>query len=123
MPEVQGPRIELAPFTFRIEAAEVDRYRAALGAPGGRVPLGMALRALTSERVLSALGDLAAGFHPIHIAQDYRAEGPLQVGVDYSCVVLLERRGESRLRIEQHIVEPSGRKCLVLASDIALVAP
>jgi len=115
-------RLQIPAFSFRLEAADVEHYRRALGAGGDRIPLGMALRALTSEAVTSALRQVAAGRHPIHVAQDYRAEHPLAAGVDYVCDVQIEAVGESRLRVEQRLSDAAGRTCLTLASEIALVA-
>jgi hypothetical protein len=121
--QAHGQCIEIPAFTFRITEAEVERYRHALGIAGGRVPLGMALRALTSEPVASALSEALEGRHPIHIAQEYRAERQLRAGIDYVCEVRLQCVDADRLRIEQRLSDPSGRPCLTLASDIALVTP
>lgn len=123
MQQAHGQCIEIPAFTFRITEAEVERYRHALGIAGGRVPLGMALRALTSEPVASALREAAQGRHPIHIAQEYRAESQLRAGIDYVCEVQLQCVDADRLRVEQRLSDPSGCLCLTLASDIALVAP
>lgn len=122
VPENPEQVIELPDFVFRITPDEVERYRAALGVSGARVPFGMALRALASDAAMSALRDVAAGRHPVHVAQDYRAEQPLQAGVDYACHLRLLHVATGRLRIEQRLSDASGRTCLTLASDIALVA-
>ena len=123
MRQAHGQCIEIPAFTFRITEAEVESYRHALGIAGGRVPLGMALRALTSEPVASALREAAQGRHPIHIAQEYWAEGQLSAGIDYVCEVRLQCVDADRLRTEQRLSDPSGCLCLTLVSDIALVAP
>jgi hypothetical protein len=118
-----NPLADLPAFAFRISAEDVKDYRQALGVGGDRVPFGMALRVLASEAVLQALKEMAAGKHPIHVAQDYKAERPVHAGVDYICEVRLQPAGKDRLRIEQRLCEASGATCLVLASDIALVSP
>ena len=123
MRQAHGQCIDIPAFTFYLTEAEVERYRHALGIAGGRVPLGMALRALTSEPVASALREAAQGRHPIHIAQEYRAESQLRAGIDYVCEVRLQCVDADRLRVEQRLSDPSGGLCLTLASDIALVAP
>lgn len=114
--------IDLPCFAFRVEEAEVDRYRRALGAPGTRAPMGMALRALASETVMSALREATGGRHPVHVAQEYRVERPLRAGVDYACRVRVQRVVEHRLRIEQRLSDEAGRPCLTLLSDVVLVA-
>ena len=123
MQQANDQCISIPPFAFRITEAEVESYRRALGVAGHRVPFGMALRALASEPVASAIRDAARGRHPIHIAQEYRAESQLRAGIDYVCEVRMQCVDADRLRIEQRLSDPSGRPCLTLASDIALVAP
>ena len=123
MQQAHGQCISIPAFAFRIAEAEVESYRRALGVAGRRVPFGMVLRALASEPVASALRDAAQGRHPIHIAQECRAESQLRAGIDYVCEVRLHCVDAHRLRIEQRQSDPSGRPCLTLASDIALVAP
>ena len=83
----------------------------------------MALRAASSEPVLAAVREIAGNRHPIHVAQECRAEQPLRAGVDYVCDIRLVVAGADRLRIEQRLSDPSGHLCLTSASDIALVAP
>ena len=123
MQQAPGQCISIPAFAFRIAEAEVESYRRALGVAGRRVPFGMVLRALASEPVASAIRDAAQGRHPIHIAQECRAESQLRAGIDYVCEVRLHCVDAHRLRIEQRLSDPSGRPCLTLASDIALVAP
>ena len=123
MQQAPGQCISVPAFAFRITEAEVERYRRALGVAGRRVPFGMALRALASEPVASAIRDAAQGRHPIHIAQEYRPESQLRTGIDYVCEVRLQCVEADRLRIEQRLSDPSGCTCLTLASDIALVTP
>lgn len=123
MQQAHGQCISIPAFAFRIAEAEVESYRRALGVAGRRVPFGMVLRALASEPVASAIRDAAQGRHPIHIAQECRAESQLRAGIDYVCEVRLHCVDAHRLRIEQRLSDPSGRPCLTLASDIALVAP
>lgn len=122
MQQAHGQCISIPAFVFRISEADVESYRRALGVAGRRVPFGMALRALASEPVASAVRDAAQGRHPIHIAQEYRAESQLRVGIDYVCEVRLQCVDGDRLRIEQRLSDPSGCTSLTLASDIALVA-
>ena len=121
MSQAQGRCIDIPSFIFRIEQDELEGYRRALGVVGERVPYGMALRALASEVVMSALRAAAAGRQPIHVAQEYKAERPLRAGVDYVCNVRLLAVGESLLRVEQSLCDASGFICLTLVSDIALV--
>ena len=123
MQQAHGQCISIPAFAFRVTEAEVESYRRALGVAGSRVPFGMALCALASEPVASAIKDAARGRYPIHIAQEYRAESQLRAGIDYVCEVRLQCVDADRLRIEQRLSDPSGRQCLTLASDIALVAP
>ena len=123
MRQTHGQCIDIPAFTFHLTEAEVESYRHALGVAGRRVPFGMALRALTSEPVASALSKALEGRHPIHIAQEYRAERQLRAGIDYLCEVRLQCVDADRLRVEQRLSDPSGCLCLTLASDIALVAP
>lgn len=119
-----SPIADIPAFSFRISAEDVGSYRRALGGGSGdRVPFGMALRALATQAALLALKAAAAGRHPVHVAQDYRAERPLCAGVDYLCEVRLQRNGEDRLRIEQRLCDPPGTTCLLVASDIVLVSP
>ena len=119
-----GPEmsVDIPPFVFRIEPDEVVAYRAALGVAGERVPFGLALRALASGPVASALRDLAEGRHAVHVAQEYRAHRALRTGVDYVCEVRIQRAGEKRLRVLQALRDASGVVCLNLASEVALVA-
>jgi hypothetical protein len=121
--QAHGHCIDIPAFTFHITEVDVESYRRALGVAGRRVPLGMALRALTSEPVAAALSEALGGRHPIHIAQEYRAERQLRAGIDYVCEVRLQCVDADRLRVEQRLSDPSGRPCLTLASDIALVTP
>ena len=114
--------VDIPPFVFRIEPDEVAAYRAALGVPGERVPFGLALRALASEPVASALRDAAGGRHAVHVAQEYRARRVLRAGVDYVCEVRIQPAGEKRLRVMQALRDASGLVCLNLTSEIALVA-
>lgn len=100
----------------------MEHYRRALGAQGGRAPLGMALRALATEAVLSALRQAAGGRYPVHVAQEYKAERPLSAGVDYNCRVCVQRIAEARLRIEQTLSDEAGQACVTLYSEIMLVA-
>ena len=123
MQQAHGQCISIPAFAFRITEAEVKSYRRALGVAGHRVPFGMALRALASEPVASAIRDAAQGRHPIHLTEEYRAESQLRAGIDYVCEVRLQCVDADRLRIEQRLSYPSGSTCLTLASDIALVAP
>ena len=123
MQQSPGQCISIPAFAFRITEAEVKSYRRALGVAGHRVPFGMALRALASEPVASAIRDAAQGRHPIHIAQEYRPESQLRTGIDYVCEVRLQCVEADRIRVEQRLSDPSGRTCLTLASDIALGAP
>lgn len=110
-------------FAFRIAAADVENYRHALGVGGTRVPFGMALRALASDAVRQAIKRVAAGRHPIHVAQEYKATRHLRTGVDYTCDVRLYTAGEDRLRIEQRLADSSGSTCLLVVADIMLVSP
>jgi len=114
--------IHLPCFAFRVEEADVERYRRALGAPGARAPLGMALRALAFEAVMSALREAAGGRHPVHVAQEYQVERPLRAGVDYDCRIRVRRVADHRLRIEQRLSDGAGRPCLTLLSEVVLVA-
>ena len=114
--------IDIPSFTFRLEGPDVERYLRALGALGERAPLGMALRALASEAVMSALRQAAGGRHPVHVAQEYRAERPLSAGVAYSCRVRVRSIAEARLRIEQTLSDEAGQACVTLFSEIMLVA-
>lgn len=122
VPPGGGVLIDVPGFTFRLEEREVEHYRRALGAPGGRAPLGMALRALASEAVMSALRQAAGGLYPVHVGQEYKAERPLSAGVDYSCRVRVQSIAEARLRIEQTLSDNAGRPCVTLSSEIMLVA-
>lgn len=118
-----SPIADIPAFAFRISTEDVSTYRQALGVGGDRAPFGMALRALATEAVLRALKEMAAGRHPIHVAQDYTAVQPLRAGVDYHCEVSLQPNGADRLRITQRLSESSGETCLLLASEIVLVSP
>lgn len=122
MPQGAGPSIDIPSFTFRVEEGEVEAYRRALGAPTGKVPLGMALRALATDAGISALREASGGRHPVHVAQQYMVQRPLRAGVAYDCRVCVRRVGEDRLRVEQCLSDEEGRTCLTLASDVALVA-
>lgn len=122
VPQGGGSSIDIPDFIFRVEEREVEHYRRALGSPGGRVPLGMALRALATEAVMSALRQGAGGRHPVHIAQEYRAERPLSAGVDYTCRVRVRSIAEARLRIEQTLSDAAGQVYVTLSSEIMLVA-
>jgi len=110
--EAWGARVDLPSFVFRIQPEDVAAYRSALGAPGARVPFGLALRALMA-------GPLAS---TVQLSQDYVASLALCPGIDYVCNVHLQTSGDERLRIEQSLVDPSGCICLKLMSEIALVA-
>lgn len=114
-------RVDIPAFVFRIETEEVAAYRAALGVPGKRVPFGLALRALSSEPVASALHDLSKGWHAVHVAQEYRAGHALCPGIDYLCEAHIHLIGERRLRIEQALSDAAGLVCLSLTSEVALV--
>lgn len=118
----RGVHVHLPAFVFRIEPEEVAAYRDALGVPGARVPFGLALRALTSGPVSSALSDIARGRQAVHVAQEYVARHAIRPGIDYACDVHLQSFGDERLRIEQSLRDPSGLICLSLMSEIALVA-
>lgn len=122
VPRGEELSIDIPSFTFRLERHDVERYRRALGAPGERAPLGMALRALATEAVMSALQETAGGRHPVHVSQSYNVERPLSVGVDYSCRVRVLRTAADRLRIEQALSDGAGRTCLTLSSEVMLVA-
>ena len=122
MGEAWGARVDLPSFVFRIQPEDVAAYRSALGAPGARVPFGLALRALMAGPLASTVQDMAKGRHVVHLAQDYVASLALCPGVDYLCEVYLQSSGGERLRIEQSLVDPSGCTCLKLMSEIALVA-
>lgn len=123
MTQAQDLPLVVPSFTFRIEPADVERYRAALGASGSAVPLGMALRALTVPSVQKALREMCQGKLPVHLSQDYRLEQPIGVSFDYTCDVCLRVVGENRLHIEQRLTGPTGEVCLRLSSEIALVGP
>lgn len=122
MTEVWGECVDLPSFVFRVQPEEVVAYRDALGAPGARVPFGLALRALMVGPLASAVHDIARGRHVVHLAQEYVASLALCPGVDYVCDVRLQPSGDERLRIKQSLTDPSGRICLTLMSEIALVA-
>lgn len=122
MDEAWGERVDLPSFVFRIQPEEVAAYREALGAPGARVPFGLALRALMAGPFAYAVQDMARGRNVVQLAQDYMATLALCPGVDYLCEVHLQSSGDERLRIEQSLTDPSGRICLKLMSEIALVA-
>ena len=121
MAEGWGERVDLPSFVLRVQPEEVAAYRDALGAPGARVPFGLALRALMAGPLASAIQDMARGRHVVHLAQDYMATRALCPGVDYVCDVHLQSFGDERLRIEQSLTDPSGCICLKLMSEIALV--
>lgn len=112
----------IAPFVFRIEAKDVERYRAALGAAGDGIPLGMVMQALATAPVASALRELAGGQTPLHVGQSYRISEPLHAGVDYVCQVRISLVSTHRVRIEQCLRDATDRICLAVASDIAMVA-
>lgn len=120
--ESWGERVDLPSFVFCIQPEEVAAYREALGAPGVRVPFGMAVRALMGGPLASAVQDIARGRHVVHLSQDCVASLALCPGIDYVCNVHLQTSGDERLRIEQSLVDPSGCICLKLMSEIALVA-
>lgn len=122
MAEGWGERADLPSFVFRFQPEDIAAYRDALGAPGARVPFGLALRALMAGPLASAVQDMARGRHVVHLAQDYVATLALCPGVDYVCDVHLQSSGDERLRIEQSLTDPSGRICLKLMSEIAWVA-
>ncbi len=122
MLHAEGRSIAIPDFTFRMASRDVELYRRALGAASESVPLGLALRALASETVTTALRNLAGKRHLIHVAQEYRVEQPLRPDVDYSCRVCIRSTADDRLRVEQHLSYPTGFTCLVAASDIVLVA-
>ena len=117
------PAKSCPPFTFMMTSDDVERYRRALGVEGDNVPLGLAMRALKDERVLSMLSEGLEGRHPIHLAQDYKVFRPLRADTEYLCDVRLQSSGSDRFRILQRLSDASGQICLELSSDIVLVAP
>ena len=122
MENVEEQCVDITPFLFRITAEDLETYRRALGVAGERVPFGMALRAVSSETVLSALREMVGSRHPIHISQECRAERPLQIAVDYVCDIRLVAVSADRLRIQQRLSDSHGEVCVTLSSDIALVS-
>lgn len=114
--------LSISPFVFRIESNAVERYRAALGAAGGGIPLGMAMQALATAPVASALREFAGEKIPLHVSQSYRLSEPLRAGIDYSCEVTISVVSADRLRVEQSLRDANDRTCLAVVSDIAMVA-
>jgi hypothetical protein len=111
----------IAPFVFRIETDNVESYRAALGAAGGGIPLGMAMQALAVAPVASALREFLGEKTPLHIGQSYRLSEPLRAGVDYRCQVKISLAPADRLRVEQSLHDTTDQLCLAIVSDIAMV--
>lgn len=106
-----------------ITADDVECYRRALGVDGDHVPLGLVMRTLRDEAVMSTLSDVLQDRHPIHLTQDYKVFRRLGVGIRYVCDVRLQFSSDDRFRMEQSLRDASGQLCLTLASEIMLVAP